>query len=802
MLKNYLIVAWRNIIRRPFYSALNLAGIAMAILFLLLVTAFSASEWNVNRQLRHADRLYYLISEWKNTDEGIPITTLGPLARRLKEEYPNLVANYYRGDYTTSVVSHGDHHFREHIDVGDSTLLTMFGFRLLAGDANTAMKMPFSVVIKQEIAQKYFGRTNVVGERLQIQNFSGGLHEFVITGVLADLPENSVTDLNFENHHTLFIPANTAAYFPRPNREDWTTITFPSFVQLQKGVTAADLARPIKQLIQKYAPADVRQDLTVRPEALLDYHLQKDNRLVARTLYALCFISLFVLLMATVNFINITISSSAGRVKEIGIRKVMGGLRWEIILQFWVESVLLVLFAAILALFLYPVAQPGFASLVGKPIPDLSEGSGYALLLVAALVIILGAAAGLFPAMALSAIRAAESVKGKIQMVGGYARLRKALAGFQFGLAEIVIIAAIIVTRQIGYFFGGDLGYSKQYVVTAQVPRDWSAEGVRRMESVRDQFAALPEVKKVSLSYEIPDGMNQGRGPVYRADRDSTTAINVQVMITDEKYMDVYSVPMKAGSFLTAATALDLRKVVVNEAAIRALGWSTPGEALGRGVRFPGEDSVCTIVGITADFHFNSMKEKIPPILYAHVRQAPNYRYLSFRLAPGNTAAGIRAIEKKWAATLPGSSFEYRFMDETLQNLYKSELQLQRSVYVAAFISLIIVLMGVTAFVAMSIHKRTKEIGIRKVLGASAGAISGLFIRDFAWVLLISGLVACPIAWIVMRQWLDSYAYRVPLTAWAFVFSVLALGGVTVLLIVLQTLKATLQNPTDSLKME
>lgn len=802
VLKNYLIVAWRNIIRRPFYSALNLAGICTAILFLLLVAAFSGSEWKVNRQLRHADRLYFLISEWKNPDEGVPITTLGPLAKRLKEDYPGLIANYYRGDFVTSVVSNGDRHFREHIDIGDSSLLTMFGFTLVAGDAATAMKLPFSVVIKKEIAQKYFGRINVVGERLQVQNFAGGSHEFVITGVLEDIPENSVTDLNFENHHSLFIPANTFGYFPRPDREDWTTTTFPSFIELRKGVTAKDLAGPIKQLIQKYAPADLGKDLTVRPRALIDYHLQKDNRLIQRTLYALCFVSLFILLMATVNFINISISSSAGRIKEIGIRKVLGGLRREIIFQFLAESMLLVLFAVTLAIFLYPLAKPGFEALVGKVIPDLADLPASGMLLLTGLVVMLGTAAGIFPAIALSSMQAAESIKGRLRTVGGYIWLRKSLAGFQFCLAEVVIIAAIVVTSQIGYFFGGDLGYTKEYVVTAQVPRDWTVEGVRKMEVVRDQFATLPEVKKVSLSYEIPDGMNQGRGPIYRADRDSASAINVQEINTDENYMDVYQVPMRAGTFLQAATALDPKKVVVNESAVRALGWSRVEDALGAGVRFPGFDSVCTIVGITADFHFNSMKERIPPIVYGHVRMFPSFRYLSFRLSPGNTAGSIRAIEKKWAALLPGSSCEYRFMDDTLKNLYKPELQLQKAVYVAAFLSLLIVLMGVTAFVSMSIRKRTKEIGIRKVLGASAGTISGLFVRDFGWVLLVSGLVACPVAWVVMHYWLNNYAYRVPLTAGAFVFSVLGLGGVTVFLVVLQTLKASFQNPVDSLKVE
>ncbi|MBS1661202.1 MAG: ABC transporter permease [Bacteroidetes bacterium] len=801
MLKNYFLIAWRNLLRRPLFTALNLGGICAAILFVLLIGAFAASEWNVNRALRNVDRLYYLNSEWRNPEQGVPITTLGPLAKALKQEYPGLVGNFYRGDYITSVVSHATKNLREHIDIGDSTFLSIFGFGLLYGDASTAMKNPFSVVIKKEIALKYFGRADVVGETLGIQNFSNQTRPFLITGVLKDVPENSVTDLNFENHHALFIPANTASFFKRDAREDWASTWYPSFVELRAGVTPKDLEAPIKQLIHKYAP-DVQQDLTVHAMAMKDYHLVKDNKLVQRTLYALCFTGLFILLMAVVNFVNISISSSTDRIKEVGVRKVLGGLRREIIGQFLIESILLVFLAAGLALLLYPIARPGFSGLVGKEIPLLSEFSPLAIGGLVASVLLLGLLAGLYPAFVLSALKSADSIKGRLRSVSEHIWLRKILAGFQFCLACIVIIAAVVVTRQIAYFFGQDLGYQKEYVVSSQVPRDWTPEGVTKMQAVRDQFARLPEVAQVSLAYEIPDGMNQGRGPVYRAEQDSTHAVVAQFMETDEYYVDVYQVRMKAGTFLTSAMASDPTKVVINEAGIKALGWKTPEEALGRKMRFVGFPDVCTIAGITADYHFSSMQQKIPPIIYGHVKLFNTYRYLSFRLRPGNVGAAIKSIEKKWASVLPGSSFEYRFMDETLRLLYKSELQLQRAAYVATFLSLLIVLLGVTAFVSMSIRKRTKEIGIRKVLGASVGNIMGLFVKDFLWVLVLAGLIACPIAWTVMHQWLDSYAYRISLTAVPFIASVLALMAVTLGLIVFQTAKAGNMSPVKSLKTE
>jgi putative ABC transport system permease protein len=799
MLKNYFLVCWRNISRRPFYSSLNIIGICTGILFTLLIGVYVWSELQVNRKLRNADRQYFLTSIWKDPNQGLAITTFGPLARRLKEEYPGLVANYYRGSGVTSIVSKGDKHFRESIDIGDSTLLSMYGFPLLYGDAATAMKEPWSVVIKKDLAIKYFGRADVVGQTIVVQSFSNTRHDFKITGVLKDIPENSVTDLNIENRHQLFIPASASTYFSWPDRENWDTRYFPSYIELRPGVVARDLEMPIKRLIAQNAPDNVKNGLVVRPIALKEYYLEKDNRLVQRMLYALSFVGVFILLMAIVNFINISISGSTVRVKEIGIRKVLGGLRRQIVVQFLGESILLVVLSTILALSFYPFARPLFGDLIGKEIPALSVYPLSFILFPLALVLLVGLAAGFYPAIVLSSLGSVDSIKGKVSSRRENIGLRKSLAAFQFCLASIVMVAAFIVTQQVSYFFGRDLGYNKEYVVSSQVPRDWSSKGVQNMEAVRDQFAVLPEVDKVTLSYEIPDGMNGDRDLLYRAEQDSTKAISVQILATDQHYLDTYGIPMKAGFFLNAASLLDTTGVVINESAARALGWADPREALGRGVRFPGSP-ICTIRGIAGDFHFNSMQQKIPPIVFNMV--AYGYRYLSFKIRPGDITGSIRAIEKKWASLLPGSSFEYRFMDDTLKRLYRAEIQLKKAAYVAALLSLVIVLLGVIGLVSLSIRRRTKEIGIRKLLGASVTGIMTLFIRDFLPVILISGLIACPVAWFIMQRWLSNYAYRVPVTPLPFIVSVIALALVTVGVIALQTLKAGNANPVKSLKTE
>jgi len=802
MLKNYFKIAFRNLGKNPFFSFINIFGLAIGIAFVLLIGGYIRSELLVNKNLRHSKNQYFLTSVWKDPNVGPAITTEGPLAKRLKEDYPILVANYYRWDGITSVVTKGDKHFRENIQLGDSTLLSMYGFPLMHGDPRTALNNHFSVVVTPEVAVKYFGRTDVVGETLTIQSFSGSLHDFAITGVLEEIPENSVTKLNDANNNTLFIPANTYAYFGRTDFDSWDNIYLPSYIELKDGVSPKDLEQPIRQLVNQNAPDVIKQNLTVQPVALTDYYLHKNNDLVKRMLYTLSFIALFILLMAVINFINISISSSSGRMKEIGVRKVMGSLRKQITAQFLTESVLLVFLATLLALASYPFLKPLFTQLVGKNLPALSAYPLYFVGVLAAFVLVVGLLAGLYPALVLSSLKTIDSLKGKWNTVKERVTLRKLLVGFQFSIAAIVMIAALIVSQQVAYFFSQNLGYNKDYIVSAQVPRDWSPEGVRKMQMVRNEFARMPQVSEVALSYEIPNGMNGGQPPVYRYGTDSSRAAAMESLLTDGNYLSAYQIPLKAGGFFSTDDSADSLKVVLNEKAVQALGWRQPNEAIGGQIKVPGNNEVFTIKGVTGDFHFGSMQAEIKPAIFFKVTFTKTYRYLSFKLKPGNISNAIEVIQSKWTSLLPGSAFEYNFMDETLSKLYTSELQMKKTAYVATGLALIIVMLGVLGLLSLSIQKRTKEIGIRKVLGASAPGIIQLFLKQFLSVIVLAGSVAIPVALFVMRNWLNNYAYRISLNALPFLLPIFILILITTMLICLQVAKASAANPVKSLRTE
>ena len=802
MFKNYFKIAWRNIIKSRFYSAVNIIGLSTGIAFTLLIGAYVWSELQVNKNLKNADRQYILQSKWKDPNQGIGLTTLGPLAKALRENYPNLVANYYRWDGVSSNVSKGNKSFREGLQICDSTMFNMYGFTLLYGDPKTAFEGPFSLVITSDKAKKYFGKTDVLGQTLSIENFSGSRHDFLITGVLKKPSKNSVTYITDDNNNQFYISSSNIAYFGR--NMDWPNQYIVGYIELQKGVSPKDLEKPMEHLIRENAPQQIASGLTPYLVPLKDYYLNTNNGLIKKMLYALSAIALFILLMAIINFINMSVSRSGSRMREIGIRKVLGGLKKQLIFQFLIESMILVFFATMFSFIIYMLSKNLLSDILMTRLPSLTDFPFYYLVFPILLILLIGFIAGIYPAFVLSSLKSVDSLKGKLSSVKENIFLRKSLVVFQFAIATIAFIGAIIISKQINLFFSKDLGYNKDYIITAQLPRDWTPEGVRKMEDMRNQFAEMPQVRNVTLSWEVPDGNSAGSRSVYKVGTDSATAISSQLLVTDQYYASTFKIPMKAGVFFCAPGAFtDSFTVVINETQAKALGWNNPQEAIGKQVKFQqGGGRVFTIAGVTTDFHFESMQDAIQPVTFLHVSVATIFRNFSFKIKPGDIGNSIAALQKKWSSLMPGAPFEYTFMDETLAKLYKSEIQLKKASYTATVLALIIVLLGVVGLISLSIQKRTKEIGIRKVMGSSVTAIMSLFIKEFLWILLIAGIIACPLAYILMNKWLQGYAYRVDISMEPFLISVLILGFITALLISIQTIKAALANPVESLRSE
>jgi ABC-type antimicrobial peptide transport system permease subunit len=802
MLLNYILITWRNMKKNRFHTILNIAGLAIGIAFTGMIMAHVWNELQVNKELKNADRQFVIRSKWKNPNMGFDLSTAGPLPRVLKEQYPTLVKNFYRWDGVTLTVHGDEKDFKEEVMIGDTTFLNMFGFKVLAGNATDALSTPNSMIMTEPLAKKYFGTINAIGKSVEIENMAGQRRAFMLTAVIRVSPDNAATDLISNYRNGVILPESAISYFGR-KIEDWKNVFIVGYIELQPGVKADQLIGPIRKLLKDNTAPNVYENLTPEVVNVRDNYLNQNNGLVRRMLFTLSGIGLFILLMAVINFINISVSRAASRMKEIGMRKVLGGRKQQLIAQFLIESMIIVAIATVLAFGCYLLLAPLFEQLVGKSLPALRDFpiyfAGYLLLFI----ILTGLAAGLYPAFVLSALPSLSSLKGTLKSVKENILLRKSLVAFQFFTAVVVLIGAFIITKQVQLFFSRGIGYEKEFVVSAQVPRDWSPAGVAKMEGIRKQLAESPVVKDVTLTYEIMDGNNGGSLNIFPLGGDATSAITAFQLSTDKHFAGTFQVPMAAGEYLgKEGMPVDVHKIVINARLAKALGYKDPTDAIGQQVKFAELQDAYTIGGVTKDFHFQSMQQSISPMVFFPLEVFNIYRFFAIKIKGGNVPETLEKLRQKWATLMPGAPFEYKFMDESLAKMYRSEIQLKKTAYTATVLALVIVLLGIIGLISLTIQKRTREMGIRKVLGASVNSIISLFIKDFMLVMIIASALACPAAYYLMRYWLNSYEYHIEITAMPIVIIILSLGMLTSVMIVLQTLKLAFANPVKSLKTE
>ncbi|SFW65969.1 ABC transporter permease [Chitinophaga sancti] len=802
MLLNYFLIAWRNMKKNRFHAILNIVGLAIGIAFTGMIMAHVWNELQVNKELKNADRQFVIRSRWKDPNMGFDLSTSGALPKALKEQYPSLVKNYYRWDGVTLTV-HGDQKdFKESVQIGDSTFLNMFGFRVMAGNAGNALSTPNSMIMTEPMAKKYFGTVNAIGRSVEIENMAGQRQPFILTAVIRTPRDNAVTDLISNYRNGIILPESSISYFGR-TIDNWTNMYIVGYIELQAGVRASQLYGPIKKLLKENTPANVYENLTPDVVNVRDNYLNQNNGLVRKMLFTLSAIGLFILLMALINFINISVSRAASRMKEIGMRKVLGGKKHQLVVQFLVESMITVCISTLLAFGCYLLSAPWFEQLVGKPLPALSDFPVYFITYLLLFVILTGLAAGLYPAFVLSALPSLSSLKGSLKSVKENILLRKSLVAFQFFTAVVVLIGAFIITKQIQLFFSKGIGYEKEFVISAQVPRDWSPAGVLKMQGIRKLLAESPVIKDVSLTYEIMDGNNGGSLNIFPLGGDATSAITTFQLSTDRHFATTFQVPMAAGEYLgKEGMPVDVHKIVINAKLAKALGYPDPADAVGKQVKFAELQDAYTIGGVTKDFHFQSMQLSITPMVFLPVEVFNIYRYFAIKLKAGNMPDALEKVQQKWAQLMPGAPFEYKFMDESLAKMYKSEIQLKKTAYTATVLALVIVLLGVIGLVSLTIQKRTREMGIRKILGASVNSIIRLFIKDFMGIMIIASLLAIPVAYSLMRFWLSTYEYHIEISVMPIVIIIILLGLLTAIMIVLQTLKLAFANPVKSLNIE
>ena len=802
MFKNYFTIATRHLVRHKFFSAINIFCLAIGITFSLLIGVYVFNQYNINKPLKNVDNQYILKSDWKIKEMGLDITTFGPLAKTLKEEYPSLVANYYRYNPVTNVVSAGDKHFKENIAIGDTSFISMYGFPVLYGNKQQAFTDNNSAVITETMANKLFSKTDVVGKVISVLAVNNQEQFYKVSAVIKDIPFNSVINI-VGNTYDVFVPTVGNHYYGGGDpAEGWNSAYEVCMIELKQGVSSKDLAIPIKQTLKKYTPKNVQDNLTIQLAPVKNYYLEDHNGTVLKMIFSLSIVAIFILLMAVINFVNINIGTSAYRLKEIGLRKVFGGEKKQLIIQFIAEAMLLTAVAAIISLVLYEALRSVFSQLLNTNFESLFQFNTTIIFYFIALIALTGFVAGIYPAFVLSSLKVVNAVKGKIDTAKGGLLLRKSMLIIQFALATVVLVCALTVSKQVSYIFSKDIGYNKdQVLVITAFPKQWDSVGTNRMMNIRNAMMEIPAVKSASISFEVPD-----RKPPNSLDMQPVTGDGKTVLITsfdaDENYASAFGLKLLSGNFFTHSGGFIPKQVVLNESAVKALGL-TNQSAINAQVRIPSSPgTILTVAGVVQDYNYSSLQDQIDPVAFFNVRDWLSYRYLSLKLNTTNIAQTMNVIQNKWKALSPNAPFDFTFMDQKFESLYQTELQLKKASYTATTLALIIVLLGVIGLIALSIQKRVKEIAVRKVLGSSVAGIVTLFIKEFVTVTVIGGLIACPLAYIIMHNWLQNYTYRIDITAMPFIISIVCLGMVTALLICVQTIKAAIANPVKSLRTE
>jgi putative ABC transport system permease protein len=769
-------------------------------MFALTLGVFIYGELQVNQDFRDVDRIYLLESRFTTDGDGFPFFAPAPLLETVARKYPDKIETYYRFWDRQVTVSKGGNHFRVQTMIGDSTFQKTFGFRVLHGDAERALDEPNTIIITKKIALQYFNTDDVVGKTLTLKTEINGPKEFKITAIIADpQKKNSVSDfMNMDAQ--IFLPLANRADFTLGNPAGWQSDII-NYVKLAESTDKTDVEALLTKEVAAHKDAGINVNRTMELMPIREYYQITNQGRVHKLILSLAGAGLLILLLAISNFINITLASSFARLKEVGLRKVIGGRRTQVITQFLSESISLAVIAGLTGIAGYELLRGYFSDLFGSTLPSVMSFSFDLWLYVAVGLVLTGVLAGFYPALYLSATHPIDSLKGKLRSVKGTVRVSRVLIASQFLIAAFISVASLVMSKQVSFFLEKDLGYERDYVVTVtSVPRIWTPEGFSKMDAARAEFLKSSRVESVSLSWGAPTGNLSPLGArIFRADQTVDEGIQTDITWADESFADVYGLKMTEGKFLTSGfNSYQPNLVVLNESAKKLLNVNV-GEKIE--VQFNNVVEF-TVAGVVDDFHFESLHQSVKPVAIVHTKDLNSYRYFSFKMTPGSTTDAVEEIQRVWKQVFPDDPFVYNFLDDRLAEMYKTETQLKNASSAAMILMIIIVMTGVLGLVSLSVTNRNKEIAIRKVLGASAGDLVMLLSKEYILVIATAFLVGLPLSYLFITKWLEGFVYRIDLEWWMFALPVIVLFLVTLLLIGTQSLKTIFSNPVKAIKCE
>lgn len=808
MFKNYFKIAWRNLKRNKFISFINLFGLTVGLSCCLLIAIYILNELSYDRYNKNAGNIYRIERTFLNAETGALSLELGavapPFAPLLKNDFKDIKKVTSILPAGTSAIKYGENIFNQNnVFFADTDLFNVFNFKVTKGNPAVALNDPFSVMLTEETAKKYFGNDDPMNKIIRLNN----QYDFKVTGIYKALPSNS------HWHPDVMISFNTlkdsAIYGERNLMTNWGNNAFYTYLILPDHYNPKKLETQFPAFQNRHIPAYGKfkaSDYSILSlRKLTDIHLYShtDSEIEIngdiKRIYIFSAIALFILLIACINYMNLSSARSVLRAKEIGVRKTAGASKRELLVQFLCESVFIAWLAAILAFVLTVVALPWLNQLSGQQLSINILFQRKILIAILLLPFIVGILSGIYPALYLSSFQPVKVLKGVIKKGGGNISFRKALVVFQFSISIILIIATVIVFQQLNYIQNKSLGFDKEQIVTLSD----NAGLNNSFQSFKNELLSNSNIKEVGRSSRIPTGrlLDSQGSMLNRGESLAPSKADIKYVVADENFIPAYGIKIVAGRNFSKDYGTDTSSFLINETAVKALELKSNEDAIGKEFQYGGQKG--TIAGVFNDFNFESLHQRIIPLVLFESRtdNAGDYNNISIKTS-GNVSVAITHIEKTWKKYLPEIPFEYKFLDDRYAKLYESENRQSSIFTIFSCIAIFIACLGLFGLSAFTITQRVKEIGVRKVLGASTGSIVKLISKDFLLLVVIAAVIAFPVAWYAMDHWLQDFAYRINIDWWVFV-----LAGIIALLIAFatisfQAIKAARANPVKSLRTE
>lgn len=792
MILSYLKTAIRNIVKHRMTSAINVLGLTLGLSVALLIYLYVHNELSYDTRHDRGQEIYRVLRKGDLNDVRYRIgVTSGPFAGALKNDFPDVIGESIRVMPADGLVAHGENKFYEdRVYLADANFLEVFSFPLAAGDKETALSDPSGIILTREMSEKYFADQDPIGKTVTLDN----RYEFKVTGVFEEPLAKSHLDFDFV--------ASMGYFLNRPWFNDWWNNSLCTYVLISDPKAASNLESNFPAFMTKYFGEDFaisgnRIDLALQP--LQDIYFENDVRYdpVAhgdrQTVFIFAAAGVLVLIIACFNFMNLAIARSSRRSREVGVRKVLGADRTKLVFQFMAESFLLTAVAVALGLAVVEVALPFFNSQF-----DLAVVAAWLdptfLLLTLGLLVMVTLLSGSYPAFLLSSFRPVLVLKSSGLPIRGNQWLKKILVVFQFGISLLLIVGTLIINRQLSFIQEKDLGFNRDHVILVSLN---NGEVYENRDLFKKRLLASPLVRSVTAISGNPGGFHDASSFEIEGKSQSW---RLRTVYTDDDYVKTFGLNLIAGRDFSRLHSTDRdAAVLLNESAVRQIGWK-PAEAVGRSLRNPMRDRKAkTVIGVLKDYHFSSLKDAIEPLI---VSQSEDHRVAAIRVNPGDVRGAIRVVEESWQEVCPSFPIEFRFLDDVLNRMYREE-EKQRTIFTMfSVLSILIACLGIFALAAIAAQQRTREIGIRKVLGSSVGKIVVLMSREFVLLVAAANVIAGPLAYFIARQWLGNFAYRTELSASDFLVAGFASIVVALLTVIWQSLRVAYANPVDVLKYE